>query len=40
VVCILTGHGLKDPETAPGPALDELVPVPPTAAAIREAIGG
>ena len=40
VVCILTGHGLKDPDTAPGPALDELVPVPPTAAAIREAIGG
>jgi threonine synthase len=40
VVCILTGHGLKDPDTGPGPPLDELVPIPPTAAAIREAIGG
>jgi threonine synthase len=40
IVCILTGHGLKDPDTAPGGSLDGLVPVAPTAAAIRDAIGG
>jgi threonine synthase len=39
VVCILTGHGLKDPDTAPGGSIDDLRPVAPTAAAIREAIG-
>jgi threonine synthase len=39
VVCILTGHGLKDPDTAPGEGVDDLHPVPPTADAIREAIG-
>jgi threonine synthase len=39
VVCILTGHGLKDPDTAPGGSVDDLRPVPPTAAAIREALG-
>jgi threonine synthase len=39
VVCILTGHGLKDPDTAPG-RFDDLRPVPPTAAAIREALDG
>ena len=38
VVCILTGHGLKDPDTAPG-ELGELIPVAPTAEAIRQAIG-
>lgn len=40
VVCILTGHGLKDPDTAPGGGIENLVPVPPTAEAIRDAIGG
>jgi len=39
VVCILTGHGLKDPDTAPG-QLTDLSPVPATAGAIREALGG
>jgi threonine synthase len=39
VVCILTGHGLKDPDTAPG-TLGEVKPVPPTAAAIRDALAG
>jgi threonine synthase len=39
VVCILTGHGLKDPDTAPG-TLGEVTPVPPTAAAIRDALAG
>jgi threonine synthase len=39
VVCILTGHGLKDPDTAPGGDIGALRPVPPTADAIREAIG-
>jgi threonine synthase len=39
VVCILTGHGLKDPDTAPG-QLERLAPVEPTVAAIREALGG
>jgi threonine synthase len=39
VVCILTGHGLKDPDTAPGSAGD-LAPVPATAAAIRAALDG
>jgi threonine synthase len=38
VVCILTGHGLKDPDTAPG-ELGDLAPVPATADAIRRAIG-
>lgn len=38
VVCILTGHGLKDPDTAPGD-IGELAPVKPTADAIRHAIG-
>ncbi|HEV7200270.1 MAG TPA: threonine synthase [Candidatus Limnocylindria bacterium] len=39
VVCILTGHGLKDPDTAPGHAGD-LAPVPATADAIRAALDG
>jgi threonine synthase len=39
VVCILTGHGLKDPDTAPDGSIDDLRPVAPTEAAIREAIG-
>jgi threonine synthase len=39
VVCILTGHGLKDPDTAPGGPMNDLRPVAPTAEAIREAIG-
>ena len=38
VVCILTGHGLKDPDTAPG-ELPATEPVEPTADAIREALG-
>ncbi len=38
VVCILTGHGLKDPDTAPG-ELPATKPVEPTADAIREALG-
>lgn len=38
VVCILTGHGLKDPDTAPG-ELGDLTPVPATKDAIRDAIG-
>jgi len=38
VVCILTGHGLKDPDTAPG-ELGDLAPIPATADAIRDAIG-
>jgi len=38
VVCILTGHGLKDPDTAPG-EVGDLRPVPPTADAIRRVIG-
>lgn len=38
VICILTGHGLKDPDTAPG-ELGDLSPVPATASAIRGAIG-
>jgi threonine synthase len=38
VVCILTGHGLKDPDTAPG-QLGELAAVAATADAIRDAIG-
>jgi threonine synthase len=39
VVCILTGHGLKDPDTAPGGGFEGLEPVAPTAQAIRDAIG-
>jgi threonine synthase len=39
VVCILTGHGLKDPDTAPGHAGD-LSPVPATADAVRAALDG
>jgi threonine synthase len=39
VVCILTGHGLKDPDTAPGGEIEALDPVAPTADAIRAAIG-
>lgn len=39
VVCILTGHGLKDPDTAPGGAGD-LAPVAATAEAIRAALDG
>jgi threonine synthase len=39
VVCILTGHGLKDPDTAPGQAGD-LTPVAATAEAIRAALDG
>jgi threonine synthase len=39
VVCILTGHGLKDPDTAPG-ELGTAEPVEPTAQAIHEALGG
>ncbi|HET9498218.1 MAG TPA: threonine synthase [Candidatus Limnocylindria bacterium] len=39
VVCILTGHGLKDPDTAPG-EVGTAEPVEPTAQAIREALGG
>jgi len=38
VVCILTGHGLKDPDMAPG-ELGDLAPTPATADAIRRAIG-
>jgi threonine synthase len=40
VVCILTGHGLKDPDTAPGAdaALAGLAPVAPTVDAIRAAM--
>jgi len=40
VVCILTGHGLKDPDTAPGAdaGLAGLAPVPPTLDAIRAAM--
>ena len=38
VVCILTGHGLKDPDAAPG-ELGDLRPVPPTTEAIRQALG-
>jgi threonine synthase len=39
VVCILTGHGLKDPDTAPG-QLEDLEPIRATVDAIRAAIGG
>ena len=39
VVCVLTGHGLKDPDTAPGDMGDHT-PVPATASAIRDALGG
>ena len=39
VVCILTGHGLKDPDTAPG-AVGDLAPVPATADAVRAALDG
>ena len=39
VVCILTGHGLKDPDTAPG-EVGTAEPVEPTAQAIQEALGG
>jgi threonine synthase len=39
VVCILTGHGLKDPDTAPG-EVGTAEPVEPTAPAIHEALGG
>ena len=40
VVCILTGHGLKDPDTAPGTdtTLTGLTPVAPTVDAIRAAL--
>ena len=38
VVCTLTGHGLKDPETAVGGAAAPA-PVPATAAAVAEALG-
>ena len=40
VVCILTGHGLKDPDTAPGAdtTLTGLTPVAPTVDAIRAAM--
>jgi threonine synthase len=38
IVCILTGHGLKDPDTAPG-EMGDLAPVQPTPDAIRHAIG-
>ncbi|HJT63466.1 MAG TPA: pyridoxal-phosphate dependent enzyme, partial [Candidatus Limnocylindria bacterium] len=39
VVCVLTGHGLKDPDTAPG-EVGTAEPVEPTAQAIQEALGG
>ncbi len=39
VVCILTGHGLKDPDTAPG-AVGDLATVPATADAVRAALDG
>jgi threonine synthase len=37
VVCILTGHGLKDPDTAPGD-IGDAQPVTPNAEAIQAAI--
>ena len=37
VVCVLTGHGLKDPETAVAGATG-IVAVPPTLAAVEEAL--
>jgi threonine synthase len=38
VVCVLTGHGLKDPDTA-GRLADPLVTAAPTIPAVMEALG-
>ncbi|HEY5496082.1 MAG TPA: pyridoxal-phosphate dependent enzyme, partial [Candidatus Limnocylindrales bacterium] len=38
VVCVLTGHGLKDPDTA-GRLADPLVTAAPTLPAVMEALG-
>jgi threonine synthase len=38
VVCVLTGHGLKDPDTA-GRLADPLVTAAPTRPAVMEALG-
>jgi threonine synthase len=38
VVCILTGHGLKDPNTALH-AIEEPVPIQPSLDAVLAAIG-
>lgn len=38
VVCTLTGHGLKDPDTAVDTDI-ELEPIPPTVGAARDALG-
>jgi threonine synthase len=39
VVCIITGSGLKDPETATRLGREELVPLPPDLAAVEKALG-
>ncbi|HEY8367752.1 MAG TPA: threonine synthase [Thermodesulfobacteriota bacterium] len=39
LVCTLTGHGLKDPDTAVGQATRRPRTVPPTLAALTEALG-
>jgi threonine synthase len=38
IVCVLTGHGLKDPDTA-ARAVTPLIDAPATAAGLREALG-
>ena len=39
VVCVLTGNGLKDPDTAEQLAGDRLIESPPSADAVRSALG-
>jgi len=38
VVCVLTGHGLKDPDAVQAEE-GSLTPIPPGFAAIRDAMG-
>ena len=38
IVCVLTGHGLKDPETA-ARNVDQLLPAEPTVSGVRQALG-
>jgi threonine synthase len=38
VVCVLTGNGLKDPDTAIKVCAAELKPIPPTLVSLREAM--
>jgi threonine synthase len=39
VVCVLTGAGLKDPETAGGATATPILPAPPTLDGVRQALG-